>query len=55
MLFVDANQQGLFQTRQSPELYRPGHIEKIIVEVYRAFEDVDRIAHALLNRCWNSL
>ena len=44
VLFVDAAQEGYFRTGKAQNYIDPEHIEKI-VEAYRAFEDVDRLAH----------
>ena len=44
MLFVDAAQEGYFRPGKAQNYIDPEHIERI-VEAYRAFEDVDRLAH----------
>ena len=44
VLFVDAAQEGYFRTGKAQNYIDPEHIEKI-VEAYRAFEDVDQLAH----------
>ena len=44
VLFVDAAQEGYFRPGKAQNYIYGEHIEKI-VEAYRAFEDVDRLAH----------
>ena len=44
VLFVDAAQEGYFQSGKAQNYIEREHIEKI-VEAYRAFEDVERFAH----------
>ena len=44
VLFVDAAQEGYFRPGKAQNYIDGEHIEKI-VEAYRAFEDVDRLAH----------
>ena len=44
VLFVDAAQQGYFRPGKAQNYIDPEHIRKI-VEAYRAFEAVDRLAH----------
>ena len=44
VLFVDAAQEGYFRPGKAQNYIDPEHIEKI-VQVYRAFEDVDRFSH----------
>ncbi len=44
VLFVDAAQEGYFRPGKAQNYIDPEHIAKI-VKAYRAFEDVDRLAH----------
>ena len=44
VLFVDAAQQGYFRPGKAQNYIDSDHIEKI-VQAYRAFEEVDRLAH----------
>ena len=44
VLFVDAAQEGYFRPGKAQNYIDPEHISKI-VDVYRAFEDVERFAH----------
>ena len=44
VLFVDAAQEGYVRPGKAQNYIDPEHIERI-VEAYRAFEDVDRLAH----------
>ena len=44
VLFVDAAQEGYFRPGKAQNYIDPEHIERV-VEAYRAFEDVDRLAH----------